>query len=209
MLQTQSVYPTTLALLKELMSLEVLSNFNLVGGTALALQFGHRISVDLDLFSTEEFDDEALINSLTRKFGKEAITININQRNTLLIKIKDIKVDFLYYPYGLVKPAIKEDSIRMLSIEDIAPMKLSALSKRGAKKIFFDIYELISEKFSLKEIFGFYKQKFENHELSFLARSLLYFDDAEDDLDPIMIKDYSWSDVKTEISKQVNDLISN
>jgi predicted nucleotidyltransferase component of viral defense system len=191
------------------MSLEMLSNFNLVGGTALALQFGHRISVDLDLFSTEEFDDEALINSLTRKFGKEAITININQRNTLLIKIKDIKVDFLYYPYGLVKPAIEEDSIRMLSIEDIAPMKLSALSKRGAKKDFFDIYELISEKFTLKEIFGFYKQKFENHELSFLARSLLYFDDAENDLDPIMIKDYSWSDVKNEISKQVDILISN
>lgn len=209
MLQTQSVYPTTLALLKELMSLQAISSFNLVGGTALALQFGHRISVDLDLFSTEEFNDEALINSLTSKFGKEAITINISQRNSLLVKINDIKVDLLYYPYDLIENIIKEDGIRILSLEDIAPMKLSALSKRGAKKDFFDIYELISEKFSLKEIFGFYKQKFENHELSFLARSLLYFDDAEDDLDPIMIKNYSWSDVKNEISKQVDILISN
>ena len=95
----------------------------------------------------------------------------------------------------------------MLSLEDIAPMKLSALSKRGAKKDFFDIYELISEKFSLKEIFGFYKQKFENHELSFLARSLLYFDDAEDDPMPKMIQSADWENIKKNITDTVKQYL--
>lgn len=207
MLQTQSVYPRTLALLKDLMSIEELSNFYLVGGTALALQFGHRISVDLDLFSTKEFKGEDLIEPLWGKFGKDAITINVNRKNTLLLIINNIKVDFLYYPYKLIGDITINDNIRMHSLEDISSMKLSAISKRGAKKYFFDLYELLNEKFTLKEMFKSYKFKFEHHELSFLARSLLYFEDAELDVDPILLKKYDWETVKKEISNQVEFLI--
>jgi len=83
-------------------------------------------------------------------------------------------------------------------------MKLSAVSKKGAKKDFFDIYELLYQQYSLTEMFAFYKEKFQNNELSFIARSLLYFDDAELEEDPIMLKDYTWTQVKKVITKKVN-----
>ena len=207
MLQTQSVNAPTLELLKQLMAFEALANFNLVGETALALQFGHRISVDLDLFTVKPFNHKDLEDNFNQKFGKENIKINISKSHTILLKINDIKVDTLHYPYDLIDDISIIDNIRICSLKDIAAMKLSAISKRGAKKDFFDVYELLQEQFSLREMFGFYKQKFENHELGFIARSLLYFDDAELDPDPIMIKNYNWDVVKKEISKQVEKLI--
>jgi len=207
MLQTQSVYPSTLELLNQLMSLETLSNFNLVGGTALALKFGHRISVDIDLFSKQPFNHEELEAFLLNNFENENLKINSSKENTLLVNINKIKVDFLYYPYPLLEDKIKTENIRMLSTKDIAAMKLSAVSKRGAKKDFFDIYELLQQKYDLKDMFGFYKEKFKNHELSFLVRSLLYFDDAESDMDPVMIKTYDWTQVKTKISDEVKSYI--
>ena len=208
MLQTQSVYPATLELLKRLMAFEPLSKFNLVGGTALALQFGHRISFDLDFFLEVSFDSETLKRSIVEEFGDENITWQLEKDYTLLLKINDIKVDILYYPYELIDSVLVEDGIRMLSPKDIAAMKLSSVSKRGAKKDFFDIYELLQQQYSLKDMFGFYEQKFKNRELSFIARSLLYFNDAEADQDPIMIKKYTWSKVKNEIRKQVEKYVN-
>lgn len=204
MLQTQSVYPATLELLKKLMDFSPLASFNLVGGTALSLQFGHRISVDLDFFTEQPFDSFELKRNLEQAFGSENIVWQLEKDYTLLLTINGIKVDILHYPYPLIDDAIIEDNIRLLSPKDIAPMKLSAVSKRGAKKDFFDIYELLYQQYTLSEMFSFYKEKFQNNELSFIARSLLYFDDAELEEDPIMLKDYTWTQVKKVITKKVN-----
>lgn len=204
MLQTQSVYPATLELLKKLMDFSSLAAFNLVGGTALSLQFGHRISVDLDFFTEQPFDSFELKRNLEQAFGSENIVWQLEKDYTLLLTINGIKVDILHYPYPLIDDAIIEDNIRLLSPKDIAPMKLSAVSKRGAKKDFFDIYELLYQQYTLSEMFSFYKEKFQNNELSFIARSLLYFDDAELEEDPIMLKDYTWTQVKKVITKKVN-----
>lgn len=207
MLQTQSVYPATLELLKQLMAFESLAKFNLVGGTALALQFGHRISVDLDFFSEGAFDTEDLKRAIIAEFGNQNIVWNLEKDYTLLLKINDIKVDILHYPYALIDDVIVDDSIRILSPKDIGAMKLSAVSKRGAKKDFFDLYELLQQ-YSLEDLFTFYEAKFKNHELGFLARSLLYFEDAEIEEDPIMIKKYSWKQVKQHIEKEVRQYVN-
>ena len=208
MLQTQSGYPATLELLKRLMVFKPLANFNLVGGTALALQFGHRISIDLDFFSEVSFDADTLKRAIIEEFDDENIVWNSVKDYTLLLKINNIKVDILHYPYRLIDSILVEDGIRMLSPKDIAAMKLSAVSKRGAKKDFFDIYELLQQQYSLDDMFEFYKQKFKNQELSFIARSLLYFEDAEVEEDPIMIKKHTWEQVKIAIKKAVNKYIN-
>ncbi|GHW02230.1 hypothetical protein AGMMS50249_0160 [candidate division SR1 bacterium] len=191
------------------MGLPALDQFNLVGGTALALQFGHRISVDLDLFTEKDFDVVTLKQSLEKEFGGENIVWNLEKDYTLLLKINDIKVDILHYPYPLIDNLIIEDGIRLISPPDISAMKLSAIAKRGAKKDFFDMYELLKQKYSLSEMFTFYQEKFKNSELGFLFRSLLYFDDAEMQDDPIMLKSYTRKDVKKEITRQVSDFIKN
>jgi len=208
MLQTQSVYPATLALLKELMSLEMLSNFNLVGGTALALQFGHRISVDLDLFSYSEFNRINLQQNLERFAEEKGFDYEweIIEKMTLIGKINNIKVDFIYYPYKLIDELIISDNIRLLSPKDIVAMKLSAIAQRGSKKDFFDLFELLNL-FSLEEILGFYMKKFPNTDTTFLIRSLLYFRDADKQDKLTILKPYKWDDVKARINDVVNKFI--
>lgn len=207
MLQTQSVYPRTLELLKKLMAFEPLNQFNLVGGTALALQVGHRISVDLDLFTNQLFDANELKWALEKEFGKENIVWQLEKDHTLLLLINDIKVDIIHYPYPLIDDLIIENGIRLLSSKDIAAMKLSAISKRGSKKDFFDIYELLQQRHTMGEMFSFFKEKFSNSELSFIVRSLFYFEDADIQEDPIMIKKVTWQEVQQEITKRTKQFI--
>ncbi len=140
MLQTRTVEPNTLGLLKELMLLPQLEQFFLVGGTALALQFGHRFSVDLDLFTTEPFDKELLFETLGEKYS---LSIESQSKNILITYINNIKVDFVKVAYPRLYPILEIDGIRLLEVKDIAPMKLNAVTGRGSKKDFFDIFLLL------------------------------------------------------------------
>ena len=185
------------------MAFEALNQFNLVGGTALALQFWHRISVDLDFFTEEAFDVTRLKNEFIQTFSEEHIIWQLEKERTLLLKLDGIKIDIIHYPYPLIDNLIIEENIRMLSPKDIAPMKLGAIAKRGAKKDFFDFYEL-SQRYSLEEMLQFYQEKFPHTDTSFLLRALVYFDDAEKHDDPIMIKPYTRNQVKKNIVQQVN-----
>lgn len=143
--------PSTLELLIELMRDELLNEVFLVGGTALALQFGHRVSVDLDLFSQHSFSSDKIIGSLSqylsveiRKKQDENLLI-LNVSNPKSENLASIKVDFLRYPHQILDKIIHEDGIRLLSYLDIAPMKLAAINGRGAKKDFFDLYFLLNK----------------------------------------------------------------
>ncbi len=136
MLQTRTVEPRTLALLKQLMSIPQVSPFYLVRGTALALQLGHRISIDLDLFTTESFDKVDLIETIIDNFE---VTIESEGKNMLITYINEIKVDFVKMSYPILFPTLHIEGVRMLDIQDIAPMKLKAIVQRGSKKDFFDI----------------------------------------------------------------------
>ncbi len=209
MLQHRAVYPETLELLKKLMKISELQDFFLVGGTALALQIGHRISVDIDLFTQNDFSTAKLFGTLNSKFQLTHKTEDINTLNINIVADKaenKVKVDFIKYAYPLLNPIIETEGIRMLSIEDIIPMKLSAISGRGSKKDFYDIYYLLGQ-YSLKQMFDLFEQKFVNTNKFHVIKSLTYFEDAEIEPNPITIEKTNWVKIKKAITTHVNEYI--
>lgn len=204
MLQTRTVEPGTLELLKELMAVPAIEPFYLVGGTALALQIGHRYSIDLDLFTTEDFDKNGLIDSIERKFE---ISIEGEFPGMVITYINDVKVDFVKMAYPILFPALSIDGIRMLDVRDIAPMKLKAITQRGSKKDFFDIFYLL-QKMSLLELLELFKAKFEQYEVFHIIKSLIYFEDAEQYADPVVFdKSVTWEKVKETVEMAVGELM--
>lgn len=206
MLQYTAVYPKTLELLKKLMQEECLKPFNLFGGTALALQLGHRISVDIDLFTDIDFEPKRILLELRKNYKLEIVS---EFENSVISKIEYpensdnyIKIDIIQYPYPLIDKVIEIDGIRMLSKKDIIPMKLSAIGNRGSKKDFFDIYFLLKE-FTINEMFELFIKKFPNFNYFHVVKSLGYFEDAETEINPKMIKNVNWEEVKKEIQKQI------
>src|ERR1700733_2766246 len=127
MLHLETIEPESLELLKGLMQKSYLEHFVLVGGTALALQIGHRQSNDLDLFTNQDFNTSELIPLLLNDYSLKP-TLQMPQ--TLICEINNIKVDFIRFKYPFIRPVIETDGIRILSIEDIAPMKLDAITGR-------------------------------------------------------------------------------
>lgn len=210
MLQYRTVYPTTLELLKKLMKLEELKDFFLVGGTALALQLGHRISVDLDLFTQKDFNTKKMFDKLNRHFEIRDLTEEINTLNFNIVfpdKSENIiKIDLIKYSYPLIKPITEVDTFRLLSIEDIIPMKLSAIAGRGSKKDFYDIYYLLTD-FNFEQMFDLFEKKFPNTNKFHIIKSLTYFEDADLEPNPQTIENANWSDIKNEIIKQINEYI--
>lgn len=211
MLQYRSVYPETLGLLKKLMQLKALDDFFLVGGTALALQIGHRISVDLDLFTLTDFNANKLTKTLNELFSINEV---IEEKNTLHLNIHypenintPIKVDFIKYDYPLLKPVVNADGIRLLSLEDIIPMKLSAVSGRGLKKDFYDLYYLLHQ-YPLNYLLELFQKKFSIKNNLHLIKSLTYFSDADEDADPIIFDDIKWDEIKKFIMNKVNEYLS-
>ena len=196
MLQTQTITDNTLDLLKTLMTIPLLNQFALVGGTNLALRFGHRLSIDLDFFTNKPFHPESLYQLLESKFSN--IVLASQSENMLFIYLNEIKVDLVLLPYPYLKPIEDFDGIRLVAVEDIAAMKLSAIASRGVKKDFWDIAELLDH-FSLGEMINFYQAKYSSRDIFHLLRSLVYFEDAEAQKDPQPLKDTKWLQVKQKI----------
>ena len=193
MLQTQTVVPELLELLKKLMSENLFSEFNLVGGTSLALQLGHRNSIDIDLFGNQDIN-QILFEEKIREFGK--VEIYQSSKNILITQINDVKVDFVNYKYPLLKEFLVIDNIRMLSTQDIAAMKLNAIMGRGSKKDFIDLYFLLNE-FSMKEILNFYTQKFNDGSIFLVQKSLTYFEDADIQPQPKNVQRFQLGNLQT------------
>lgn len=204
MLQTRTVEPRTLELLKRLMQIQSIKPFQLVGRTALALQLGHRVSIDLDLFTTTDFDNETLIESIGEDYG---ITIELERKGMLITYINEIKVDFVKMAYPILFPPLSIEGVRMLEIRDIAPMKLKAITQRGSKKDFYDIYFLLQQ-MPLETLLDLFKQKFKLYEPFHVVKSLSYFEDAEQYADPLVFdKTITWSKVKNTVEKAVKELL--
>ena len=188
----ETIDPKTLGLLIKLQSEDSFVNLRLVGGTALALQIGHRISIDLDLFGELKGDIISLSNTLI-KLGQTKL---IQQtENIHIFTIDEIKVDIVNFPYPWLKPTVNIDNLSVASIEDIAAMKLAAITGRGSKKDFIDIYFILKQ-FSLKEILELYSEKYPDGSIFLVLRSLAYFDDAEEEPMPKMLINISWQEVK-------------
>ena len=205
MLSYQTVEPHTLELLKGLMSEPLLASLRLVGGTALALQYGHRSSVDLDFFGTIE-DEAELIKDTLRKYGK--LVIIKESRNIKIYQLDDVKVDIVNYHYPWIDVPIFENGISLASPPDIAAMKVNAIEGRGTKKDFIDMYFLLQH-YSLKEILTFYQSKYPENSIFRALMSLSYFDDAEEQFMPKMFAHVSWEDMKTYILAQVEHYSNN
>jgi len=195
MLQLSAIEQNTFELLKRLQKLPLLAKTRLVGGTALALQIGHRKSIDLDFFGELDFEIQELIDSI-KEFAD--LTILSESKNIHIYSINGIKVDFVNYKYPWIDDAVYKDGILLAGIKDIAAMKISAIIGRGTKKDFIDIAFLL-QKFSLKDILGFYSLKYNDGSIFAAMKSLTYFDDAEGDIMPDMLIKKSWKQVKKEI----------
>ncbi len=207
MLQKQAVEPGTLSLLKELMSIPELSNFNLVGGTAISLKYGHRKSIDLDLFSSIKFNKVELEDKLKKYFGKRFYYENAFSNWGIFCYIDNIKVDIVYYPHDLIDKIEIFESIRMLSDKDLIAMKVQAILGRGKKKDFWDIAELLQQ-YSIQDFIDYHKLKYSQQVLGIsVPTALLYFVDADESEDPEIIKKQSWNDIKKFICKKVRDFL--
>lgn len=192
MLQYQTVEPATLDLLKRIQQLPVFSSHRLVGGTSLALQFGHRLSIDLDFFSENLVEHEEILINI-KPLGK--VDIVSKSKYISCFYIDAIKVDFVSLPYKWIDEPVLEDSIRLASIKDIAAMKLAAITNRGSKKDFIDLALLIDQ-LGLRQMMNLYHKKYPDGMEMMVLRSLVYFGDADLQSDPVMLVPYDWKRVK-------------
>lgn len=203
MLYRKTVAPETFRLLETISSIADLSEFALAGGTALALQIGHRVSMDLDFFGNREFSSDEIIDLLQ---GVKPLTIVSQRKNILILNVQNVKVDFVNYRYPLLADLRREGNIRLLAAEDIAAMKLAAIAGRGRKRDFYDIYFLFSL-FTLRQMMDFYNSKFEDGSEMMVARSMTFFEDADLDEMPNIIEGVvPWPAIKERILREVRNL---
>lgn len=170
------------------------SSFYLAGGTACSLYFGHRFSFDLDFFTQNPFNPKIITGRL-KSLGK--LTVDQDSEGTFLGSLNDIKISFFIYPYPpLFKPEIFQN-VAVADLRDIACMKIDAISTRGTKRDFIDLF-FICKKYKLLTLFGFFEKKYRgvDYNLFHLVKSLSYFTNAQEQEVPQMIEKISWEEVK-------------
>ena len=202
MLHLETIEPKTLELLRKLQSLSIFENSRLVGGTALALQLGHRKSIDLDIFGKIAATPEEIQETCSEVGSLE---ISKTSKNINIYWVDGIKVDCVNYPYEWLEECRVLDGVRLASISDIAAMKISAIINRGTKKDFIDLHFLLKE-MSLNHILDLYDQKYTDGSRFIAIKSMTYFEDAESDPMPYMFEDVTWVDVKKSIIAAVQKL---
>jgi hypothetical protein len=172
------------------------SRFYLAGGTALSLQLGHRQSVDLDFFSPTE-DIPTVRIHLESALASFHATLADSSWGNLVYLVKDIRLGFYGYGYPLVAPLVETEDVRLASTEDIALMKLDALLSRAMRKDFYDLF-FICKQIPLRRLLDLAPQKYpsvRDFETQTVKR-LIYFESAEQDVDPIMLQPVAWAAVK-------------
>jgi hypothetical protein len=180
--------------LHDLQTLGVLERCYLAGGTGLALHLGHRRSHDLDFFSSDPVEPEALIRRMKTLAG---FALASQAPDTLHVTVHGIKVSFLVYPYPLLFPFAKFLGVNVADPRDIACMKLSAIASRGTKRDFVDLY-LMAKQCGLAHLLEWFKQKYAevNYSLTHLLKSITWFEDADKEPMPDLLAPLSWEDVK-------------
>lgn len=201
MLQTQTVEASTLALIKTLMSDEKLNDFYLVGGTALSLKLGHRLSIDIDLFTSKDFDSAFLNQHLQSQYG---LANALEIKNGLFGFINQVKVDFISHQYGLVKPVEIIQGIRMLSLQDIGAMKLQAIVQNGTRlKDFIDVYYLL-EKLPFAFLSKAYAEKYPGVSMQMARAGLLYQKDIDFSVPIKLLKtEFNWQNIHERLNQAV------
>lgn len=193
------ILPETLELLEQIQQDEAFNEFFLVGGTALALQIGHRLSVDLDFFSTSPFDNFQIESYLSQQYG---FSTDYVAANTLKGFVQNVKIDFLTHAYPLVNPLRREDNLLLASTQDIGAMKLNAIAHSGNRqKDFFDLYFLL-EHFSLHSLLDAYQIKYPNSNPIIPLKAIVWFEDIDFEIEkPMLKRKVSFGEVKSRLMK--------
>ena len=199
MLHYETIHPDTLELLRKIQSLEMFKDARLVGGTALALQLGHRKSIDLDFFGSIDASLQEIASALSTFASVSPLSESSMKR---FLIVDGVKVDVVNYPYSWIDEPVIEDGVALAGIKDIAAMKLSAITNGGTRKDFVDFYFLLKY-FSFEELINLYVQKYSDTQLFTTLKSFTYFDDAEQDPMPAMMVTLEWEDVKSLIVAEV------
>ncbi|GAV25355.1 hypothetical protein ciss_12880 [Carboxydothermus islandicus] len=170
----------------------------LAGGTALALQLGHRKSEDLDWFSPVEFSVDELSSKLKKIGNFQVLDLS---KGTLHGIVDGVRITWLYFPNPLLKELVIDKDVNNLplaSLEDIGLMKIIAVSQRGAKKDFIDLFALTQNGIEVGELLKSLHLKYPGEKLNYyhIVKSLCYFDDAEEELMPEMLWNYNWDEIK-------------
>jgi predicted nucleotidyltransferase component of viral defense system len=207
MLHLETVEPRTFSVLKKLMQVPELQDFCLVGGTALSLLYGHRISVDLDLFTNEKFENESIIKAMINLFGEEFIVEEKASSWGIFCFVGDIKIDIIRFSHPIIRPTTTVDGIRMYSVEDIMAMKIQAILGRGKKKDFWDIAELLKH-YTIDDFIQSHKAKYRTQNLLIsVPQAMTYFDDAEESENPLCLKGQTWEGIKKGIQAHVRSYL--
>jgi predicted nucleotidyltransferase component of viral defense system len=197
-LQEHAVTKSCLKALNHLRQHEFINDFYLAGGTALALQTGHRISTDLDFFSTTRLLPGSERETIRQRLGKTSRFEVVSEQDGMLYsKFFDTDVSFIHQHHPLLEPIVDYNGIQLASPTDIGLMKLAAINSRGTRRDFIDLYclknivtldkllELSSVKYSDRPSFQ-----------AIAARALAYFEDAEQQPMPRMLSEVQWQDVR-------------
>jgi len=191
----------SLALLSKISALK---KFYLAGGTAIALHLGHRLSFDLDFFTSREFQQKELIRLMQ---SKGIFILDQIKKNTLLGIFENIKVSFFKYDYPLISKIDYFYDIKIASREDLMAMKIDAIATRGKKRDFIDLY-FLSQKNSLQKAFNCYKKKYKGVNLFHALKALNFFEDAEEEEGKLyMLVDYDWTEVKKYFLEKVPKIL--
>jgi predicted nucleotidyltransferase component of viral defense system len=183
---------------------EVFHQFRLGGGTALALQLGHRISVDADFISDKDFNRNEINNAASRLLTQ--VTDMHWGPHGIFLKSNNIKVDFLTWNIPFIRPQIRAEEFRLLHIEEIAAMKIFAILQRGEKKDYFDIAVLLQH-YSLQQIISFYTERHKNSDAALVLRFLASHSDIDNQPDPIMLNEMNWTQCKNIIAQAINSFL--
>lgn len=184
----------------------ILRDAYLAGGTAAALQLGHRISVDFDFFTAKEFIPKvfsAKLSKLGPFSGEQA------DKGTVLGRFKGVKFSLFSYKYPLIFPALNYSALRVADIRDIAAMKIDAIASRGAKRDFVDLYFICGAGYTLSDILKFYHKKYgktASANTIHIQKSLVFFNDAEPEKMPKMLKGAKWEEVKRYFEREIKKL---
>lgn len=202
----ECINPGLISILDRLIEYNILTNrrFYLAGGTALAIQLGHRISVDLDFFSVDDFEPQNLLISLNESLGE--INVRNMSKGTLNSVINGEKVSFLRYPYKNIYPPLDFRGCPIADYRDIGATKLMTISQRGLTRDFYDLDTVIQTGISLNQIVAIMEEKYPNIKtiMPHIIRSIGYFEDADNDPRPLirrahgfsMLTDSEWNEIK-------------
>jgi len=183
----------------------ILDEAYLAGGTACALQLGHRISIDLDFFITKEFDTKRFIN-LLKKIGK--FDVDQESWGTVLGIFEEVKFSIFVYKYPVLFAYKSIFNIKVLDLRDIAAMKIDSIATRGSKRDFIDLYFICQKGITLEKALRFYERKYKTlaSNIIHIQKALVYFVDAEIEEMPKMIKKAEWLVVKEFFEKEVKEI---